>query len=228
MPVQEKSGNYLFISNPDTEIEFGDFPDHNVLIYGKTEVPFSTRLLQLFTRRQDQQFSLNFDENELDKIAKVVKRLHSKKMKKTGKLTFNIEKTINAAVIPTKAHPSDVGYDLYSPFEFSLLPGETKLINFHIKIGLEEGYEAQVRNRSGLPAKQKVMLAQCLGTIDPDYRGEIMGSFFNFGQNQQFFKAGSRLAQLVIKRTEENIDIIEGKVYNNTKRGEKGFGSTGV
>lgn len=228
MSMQEKNGDYLFINNHDTAIEFGDFPNYNMAVYGKTEnVPFLTRLFQLFTKRQDQLFEIDFNEDELDKISKVVRRLCSSKSKKSGKLVFNIEKTINSAIIPTKAHDSDVGFDLYSPYEFYLLPGETKLINFHIKIGLERGYEAQVRNRSGMPAKRNVMLAQGLGTVDPDYRGDIMGSFFNFGQYQQSFKAGSRIAQLVIKRTEENVDIIEGKVYDDTIRSTGGFGSTG-
>jgi dUTP pyrophosphatase len=227
MSTYEKSGDYLFISNVETEMEFGDFPDYDLKISGTGEKTFLERFLNLFVKEYETTIQLRFDDKELDKISNVMRKLYMKKLQKSENLTFNVEKTIGSAIIPTKAHPSDTGFDLYSPFEFALLPNEAKLINFHIKIQLEEGYEAQVRNRSGIVSNFHCNIPIGVGSIDCHYRGEIKAPIHNFGQHQQIFKAGSRMAQLVIKKTEP-VYIQEGKVYNNTERGSGGFGSTGV
>jgi len=140
--------------------------------------------------------------------------------------TFNIVKSLPEAILPTKAHASDVGYDLYSPIEFRLNPGETRRIDFGIIIDIDPGYEIQVRNRSGIVWKYNTMMAIGTGTIDESYRGHIMAPFFNFGREQMQFSRGDRLAQLVIKKT-EGVMLKEGKVNLDTERKDNGFGSSG-
>ena len=219
--------NYLYMSNDNTELEIGQFHNSNVRISGKHSKTFLERFLNLFTGDREVEFDMKFDAEELRDISNVTRNLYLKDLHNNKRLVFNIERTSNAAIIPSKAHSTDVGYDLYNPFEFTLYPNETRIVNFHIRIGLEPGWEAQVRNRSSLPSKFHTMMVIGTVTIDPGYRGEIMAPFYNFGRDQMIFRTGSKIAQLVIKKTEDVV-LKEGKVNMNTERGEGGFGSTGV
>jgi dUTP pyrophosphatase len=145
------------------------------------------------------------------------------------KLTINsfiIAKSLDNAIIPTKAHKNDVGYDLHTPIDFVLNPGEMKRIDFGLIIEIKPGYEIQVRNRSSVVWKYNTMMSLGTGTIDCDYRGHIMAPFYNFGVEQMRFQRGDRLAQMVIKKTED-ITLKEGLVNMTTERGSGGFGSSG-
>jgi len=166
-------------------------------------------------------FAFNFSSDE--EVEKFISVLRKRMVKKH----FKVEKAFPEAIMPTKSHLSDVGWDLYTPIDFSLLPGEVKRIDFGIIIEILPGYEIQVRNRSGVVWKYNVMMALGQGTIDTDYRGHIMAPFYNFGTEQINFSRGDRLAQMVIKKVYD-IELKEGKVNTNTKRGTKGFGSTGL
>ena len=219
--------NYLYINNGDSELEISKFSDSNIRLKGRYTKTFFERFLNLFSSKREAEFRLQFDAQELRDISEITKKLCLKELNNSKNLIFNIERTSGAAVMPTKAHPTDVGYDLYCPFEFSLGSYETKIIDFHIKIGLEPGWEAQVRNRSGIVVNYHTMIPIGVGTIDPDYRGTIMATFFNFGREPVTFKSGSRVAQLVIKKTED-VYLKEGKVNMDTDRGLGGFGSTGI
>ena len=108
-----------------------------------------------------------------------------------------------------------------------LEPGEFKLIPCGIKIELPSGYEAQVRPRSGLAAKYGVTVLNSPGTIDADYRGEIKVILINHGKNKFTIKRGDRIAQLVISKV-VRINILESEHLPETKRGEGGFGHTGI
>ena len=164
--MTENKDNYLYMGNDGTEIEIGDFYDSDMRIYGSHYKPFIERFLNLFTPERQIELKLEFGAEESKDISNIMYRKYLKKVENSGELTFNVERTSNAAIIPTKAHPSDSGFDLYSPFEFTVAPGDTKLINFHIKIQLEPGWEAQVRNRSGIVTNYKCMIPIGVGTID--------------------------------------------------------------
>ncbi|MGD1839814.1 MAG: dUTP diphosphatase [Thermonemataceae bacterium] len=103
---------------------------------------------------------------------------------------------------------------------------ERILVPTGLYIALPEGYEAQIRPRSGLSIKKGITLINCVGTIDADYRGEIKIGVVNLSNEAYTIEDGERLAQMVIAQYEqaqwENVEVLAA-----TKRGEGGFGSTG-
>ena len=109
----------------------------------------------------------------------------------------------------------------------TILPGKRALIPTGIAIELPEGYEAQVRARSGLAAKRGISLVNGIGTIDSDYRGEIRIPVINWGEEPFTVCDGDRIAQMVIAKYEK-AEIHVVTELSDTDRGEGGFGHTGV
>lgn len=130
------------------------------------------------------------------------------------------------AIEPKRAYPTDSGLDLHCLDDFTLQLSERKLIKLGIAIDMPVGYEAQIRSRSGLALKHGVIVLNGIGTIDQSYRGEIGIILCNLGHDTISFKAGDRIAQLVIAKV-ELCDLIEKDSLDNTERGSGGFGSTG-
>ncbi|MCL1940658.1 MAG: dUTP diphosphatase [Synergistaceae bacterium] len=118
------------------------------------------------------------------------------------------------------------GVDLRASEEVLLLPGERAVVPTGIKIEIPEGYEAQVRPRSGIALKNGVTLLNSPGTIDSDYRGEIKVIMINHGSDPFTVSAGDRIAQLVFAPV-IRVSWIEDSRLSSTKRGEGGFGSSG-
>ena len=110
--------------------------------------------------------------------------------------------------------------------EVILRPGETILVPTGFAIALPEGFEAQVRPRSGLAAKHGIGILNAPGTIDSDYRGEVKVILTNFGKEDFSLRRGERIAQLVIARYSRVI-WDERSSLNDTTRGAGGFGHTG-
>jgi dUTP pyrophosphatase len=108
----------------------------------------------------------------------------------------------------------------------TLHPGERKLIPTGLFMELPEGYEAQVRPRSGLALKHGITVLNSPGTIDADYRGEIQVLLINHSQVDFIINHGERIAQMVIAKHEQ-VKWIENEVLNNTERGAGGYGSSG-
>lgn len=110
--------------------------------------------------------------------------------------------------------------------EFKLGPLERKVVGTGIKIALPEGFEAQVRPRSGLSAKHGITVLNSPGTIDADYRGEIGVILVNLSSESYTINPGERIAQLIFTRVEQvKWDLKEE--LDVTPRGERGYGSTG-
>ena len=131
--------------------------------------------------------------------------------------------------LPEYATPGSAGMDLRANIDapITLAPGERKLIPTGIYIALSVGYEAQVRPRSGLALKYGIGLANMLGTIDADFRGEIGVILINLGQENFIVNDGERIAQMVIAKHERaEWDVVEE--LDETERGEGGYGHTGV
>ncbi|HCR65690.1 MAG: dUTP diphosphatase [Oceanicaulis sp.] len=106
-------------------------------------------------------------------------------------------------------------------------PGEWKLIPTGICIALPEGYEAQIRPRSGLAAKKGISCVNTPGTVDADYRGELHVNLINHGKEPFIVQRGERIAQMVIGQfTQIRWNPVE--TLDETARGAGGFGSTGV
>ena len=131
--------------------------------------------------------------------------------------------------LPEYATPGSAGMDLRANIDapITLAPGERKLIPTGIYIAVPVGYEAQVRPRSGLALKHGIGLANMLGTVDADFRGEIGVILINLGQEDFVVNDGERIAQMVIAKHEiAEWDVVEE--LDETERGEGGYGHTGV
>lgn len=107
-----------------------------------------------------------------------------------------------------------------------LKPLDRKLIPTGLFLELPEGYEAQLRPRSGLAFKHGISLPNTPATIDSDYRGEIKVALINLSNEEFVVKTGERIAQMIIAK-HERASWIQVEELNETKRGEGGFGSTG-
>ena len=110
--------------------------------------------------------------------------------------------------------------------EVIIPPGEWKLVPTGISIALPEGYEAQVRPRSGLALKQGVSILNTPGTVDADYRGEVGVILMNHSKENLIIKRGDRIAQMIINQI-EHAAIEEVDELPDTVRGTGGFGHTG-
>ena len=108
----------------------------------------------------------------------------------------------------------------------TLDPGERRLVPCGVAIALPDGFEAQVRPRSGLAARHGVTLLNTPGTIDADYRGEVMVILINLGAESFVITRGMRIAQLVVAPV-ARADVTEVAMLEDTARGAGGFGSTG-
>ncbi|MCS6821675.1 MAG: dUTP diphosphatase [Microscillaceae bacterium] len=129
--------------------------------------------------------------------------------------------------LPNYATEGAAGLDLRAFLErdFVLLPQQRALIPTGIHIELPQGYEAQIRPRSGLAAKRGVFAI--FGTIDSDYRGAIHVLLYNASDVPFTIKNGERIAQMVIT-TYQKVQLVEVENLSETLRGEGGFGSTGL
>ena len=130
--------------------------------------------------------------------------------------------------LPFYATKASAGVDLKAVLDgpVTLKPLERSVIGTGLKIALPEGFEAQVRPRSGLAAKFGITVLNAPGTVDADYRGEIGVILVNLSNEEFTIQPGERIAQLVLARYEQiEWQIIES--LSETERGEGGFGSTG-
>lgn len=131
--------------------------------------------------------------------------------------------------LPTYATEKSAGMDLLAAIDedITLLPGQRALVKTGLAIALPDGFEAQIRPRSGLALKNGVTVLNTPGTIDADYRGEIGVILVNFGRENFVVSRGMRIAQMVIARyTRASFEEVSD--LSETSRGEGGFGSTGV
>jgi len=131
--------------------------------------------------------------------------------------------------LPAYETKGSAGVDLQAYVEnpMVLKPLERALVPTGISIELPEGYEAQVRARSGLAIKHGISLVNGIGTIDSDYRGEIKVILINLGDKEFIVNSGDRVAQMVfIKHEQADFELVEE--LNETERGTGGFGHTGV
>jgi dUTP pyrophosphatase len=145
------------------------------------------------------------------------------------KVKVCIQKLPGNEDIPLPQYMTDqaAGMDIFAAVmeEEIVLPGQRKKIATGIAIALPEGYEAQIRPRSGLALKNGITLLNSPGTIDADYRGEIGLIVINHGADPFVVKRGMRLAQMVVQKVLQ-VDWMETPELKNTSRGGGGFGHT--
>lgn len=140
---------------------------------------------------------------------------------------LKIKKLSESAVIPEYKTDGASGMDLSSTERVTLMPFERKLVPTGLAIQLEQGFEAQLRPRSGTSIKHGLTLINCVGTIDSDYTGEIFIPMINLSSTPYTIEIGERVAQMVISSyTSVGIKIVDE--LDETERGSGGFGSTGT
>lgn len=149
----------------------------------------------------------------------------------TAQVKIRIQRLAHGADLPLPRYESAdaAGMDLRAAVSepVTLAPGARALIPAGIAIALPSGYEAQVRPRSGLALKHGITCLNSPGTVDADYRGEIRVILINLGQEPFTIARGERIAQMVIAPVTQGV-WEEAESLDETVRGAKGFGSSGV
>lgn len=139
---------------------------------------------------------------------------------------IKILKVTNDAKIPSYAHAFDAGMDFFSNEEdFLLRRGERKGFGTGIKMEIPEGYAGLIWDKSGLALKKGIKVMG--GVIDSTYRGEIIILIANLGDSDYLVEKGSKIAQMIIQKV-EHFDLSLEKSIEDSARGDKGFGSTGL
>ena len=143
-------------------------------------------------------------------------------------ISINIVNT-SANPLPSYATAGAAGMDIRANLEAEVVlqPLERQLIPTGLFIELPDGYEAQIRPRSGMAIKQGITCLNTPGTVDSDYRGEIKVILINLSNSPQTIKPGDRLAQIIIAKTEK-AELVQVELLNETLRGHGGFGHTGI
>jgi len=144
--------------------------------------------------------------------------------------TIKIEKTHHDAVFPSYAYPTDSGFDLHSTEDLEIGPFGRILVPTGLKFSFDEGFEIQVRPKSGLAIKQGLTVLNTPGTVDQGYTGEIQVIVFNTNNYTVMIPKGMKVAQAVL------CPVFNGKFVNlslvesieEKDRGDNGFGSTGI
>jgi dUTP pyrophosphatase len=153
--------------------------------------------------------------------------------KSQGELRVEVVRLPHARGLDLPAYQSDgaAGMDLVAAVPrtrpMRLAPGQRALVPTGLLLALPPGFEAQIRPRSGLALRQGVTVLNSPGTIDSDYRGEVMVLLVNLGTAAVRIARGERIAQLVVQRV-ERARLVEAVEIAATRRGAGGFGSTGV
>jgi dUTP pyrophosphatase len=159
----------------------------------------------------------------LDDMEKEINRMSKTK-------TIKVELTSEDSVFPKYAYPSDSGFDLYASEEVIIGPFGRALVPTGLKLSFEEGYEIQVRPKSGLAIKQGLTVLNTPGTVDQGYTGEIQVIVFNTNNTTITIPKGMKIGQGVL------CPVVQGKYINfepvdkleDKDRGDNGFGSTNL
>jgi dUTP pyrophosphatase len=139
-------------------------------------------------------------------------------------MKLSIKRLSPDAVLPKYQTSGSAGFDLHAVDNYVLMPGETILIGTGLAFEFEQGYELQIRPRSGLSSKSKLRVL--LGTIDSDYRGEVKVIIENIGHMVSIIDKGDRVAQAVLAPIVQ-AEIVEVEELGETERGSGGFGHSG-
>ena len=145
-------------------------------------------------------------------------------------INVKVKKLPHGQDLPLPKYMSDhaAGMDLYAAVSAEVIipPGEWKLVPTGLSIALPEGFEAQVRPRSGLALKQGISVLNTPGTVDADYRGEVGVILMNHSKENLAIKRGDRIAQMIVNKI-ERIEFEEVTELPASDRGAGGFGHTG-
>jgi dUTP pyrophosphatase len=143
------------------------------------------------------------------------------------KIKIKIKKLNKDAILPHYEHKGDAGMDVYSAEDKMIKAGEKEIISTGLAFEIPEGYEIQVRPKSGLSLRHGLTLPNAPGTLDSGYRGELKVVVLNLSDKNYKVEKGKKIAQLILAKYEK-ADIEETEELSESERGSKGFGSTGL
>ena len=141
--------------------------------------------------------------------------------------TLKIKKLYPSAQLPHQATSGSAGMDLASLSTVVIQPHASCLVSTGLAMEIPDGYEMQIRPRSGLASKYTITVLNSPGTIDSDYRGEVKVLLINHGSTPVTLQQGDRIAQAVLCKV-PTVQIVEVTELSSTERGNGGFGSTGL
>jgi dUTP pyrophosphatase len=146
------------------------------------------------------------------------------------KLDLGFVKLSKDAIEPSYNYDGDSGFDLYSTEEVVLPPFGRALVPTGLAFEIKDGYEIQVRSKSGLALKQGLMVLNSPGTVDNSYTGEVKVILFNVNNYEFMVNKGMKIAQAVLTSVVNGkwVNLVNKKSISTTERGDKGFGSTGI
>ncbi len=191
-------------------------------------------LLQLLEKLTLEANSKGLDDESEDELDSLVSMsfddLSQEFIKESKTKLLKVKKLNSDAILPSYNYPSDSGFDLYSTEEIVIAPFGRALIPTGLSFQFPEGYEIQVRTKSGLAINQGIMVLNSPGTVDQGYSGEIKVPIFNTNNSSFTIKKSMKVAQGVLCPVVNGdfVKIEEVENFNKTDRGDKGFGSTGI
>jgi dUTP pyrophosphatase len=144
-----------------------------------------------------------------------------------SQITIKIKRLVPEAIAPKYEHPGDSGADLYSTIDLTLAPLARAAIPTGLAVEVPQGYELQVRPKSGLALNQGLTVLNTPGTVDAGYRGEIKAILINLGAEPVQIQKGQKIAQMVLAPVVLGI-FEEVETLADSQRGTGGFGSTGM
>lgn len=187
--------------------------------------------------------------HEIDNVCHVIEWMIEKNMPNLAATEFKFQKLHPDAKIPQKAHPSDAGFDVFAMESAVIKAGSPVLLRTGLRCEIPEGWEIQIRPKSGLSLKHGLIMLNSPATIDANYRGEIgvilslLPNLYEIDVNEYsdntghsvylsseqvlVIEKGQKIAQMVFQRVENVVLTEVQEVDTKTDRGEGGFGSTG-
>lgn len=186
----------------------------------------SEKIKELLSENKDE-----FDYDEILKMTGVdIKELEKDMLNYKPKLQLGFTKLRDESVTPIYNYPSDSGFDLHSTEDLTIPPFGRILIPTGLSFDIKDGYEIQVRSKSGLAIKQGLMVLNSPGTVDNGYTGEVQVIVFNTNNHEVQIPKGMKVGQAVLCPVVNGswVKLIEHKNVTSKDRGDKGFGSTGI
>jgi dUTP pyrophosphatase len=173
----------------------------------------------------------HFDVDEVMKEFGIdIKDLENRMVNDITQLPLGYHKLNPDAVTPKYNYPSDSGFDLHSVEDLEIPPFGRILVPTGLSFDIKDGYEIQVRSKSGLAIKQGLMVLNSPGTVDNGYNGEIQVIVFNTNNHIVTIPKGMKVAQAVLCPVVNGkwVELVENSDVTEKDRGDNGFGSTGI
>lgn len=170
------------------------------------------------------------EDEMMKELNESLKDLDSEFKNNETKLVLPFKKLHTNTLNPKYNYGGDSGFDLYSTEDILLGPFGRALVPTGLSFDIKDGYEIQVRSKSGLAIKEGLMVLNSPGTVDNSYTGEIKAIIFNTNNYEYQIKKGQKVAQAVLCPVVNGkwVDLKEVEELTDKDRGEKGFGSTGI